>query len=170
MDVLEAIRTRRSIRKFQDKEVSRELVDRFLDAGRSAPSAGNLQARDFFVISDAGTKDELVTAAHDQTFIAQAPVVIVVCSNLERVASYGERGIDLYCIQDAGASVQNILLAVHSSGLASCWIGAFDEQIVVSALGLPEHLRPVALLPIGYPAEKGKERKKRDDDVHWFDR
>ena len=170
MDVLEAIKTRRSIRKFQDKDVSRELVDRFLDAGRSAPSAGNLQARDFYVVSDAGTKDELVKAAHNQTFISQAPVVIVVCSNPERIAPYGERGIDLYCLQDAGASVQNILLAVHSSGLASCWIGAFDEQMVVSALGLPEHLRPVALLPIGYPAENGKEREKRDDDVHWLDR
>jgi len=61
-----------------------------------------------------------------------------------------------------------MLLTIHSLGLASCWVGAFNEDLVHEILTLPGHLRPVALLPIGYPAEEGKERKKRDDDVHWL--
>lgn len=170
MDVFEAIKSRRSIRAFSDKEVTTDQIEKILDAGRSAPSAGNLQARDFFVISDTETKNELARAALDQMFIAQAPVVIVVCSNLERVGPYGQRGIDLYCLQDAAASVQNMLLIIHSMGLASCWIGAFNEDEASSALQLPGHLRPVAILPIGAPGESGKERRKRDDDVHWLEK
>ncbi len=169
MDVFEAIKSRRSIRAFTDRDVSKDLIEKILDAGLSAPSAGNLQARDFFVILKEDIKNRLAAAALNQTFIAQAQVVIVVCSNLERIAPYGKRGIELYCLQDAGASVQNMLLAIHSQGMASCWIGAFDEEEVSRVLELSEHLRPVAMLPIGYPAESGKEREKRGDDVHWLD-
>lgn len=168
MDVFEAIKSRRSIRAFSDKEVTRDQIEKILDAGRSAPSAGNLQARDFFVISKDETKTELARAALDQMFIAQAPVVIVVCSNLECIGPYGQRGIELYCLQDAAASVQNMLLIIHSLGLASCWIGAFNEDEASRVLQLPGHLRPVALLPIGSPGETGKERKKRNDDIHWL--
>lgn len=167
MELMEAIKTRRSIRKFSVRNVPTELVESVLESGLAAPSAGNLQARDFFVVTTADMREEFSRAAHDQTFIEEAPVTIVVCANLERIAPYGERGMTLYCLQDAAASIQNMLLMIHSLGLASCWVGAFNEEMVHEILKLPGHLRPVALLPIGYPAEKGKERKKRDDDVHW---
>lgn len=157
------------MRSFSDEPVSKEQVNTLLEAGRQAPSAGNLQARDFFVITSEETKQALVKAALGQTFIAQAPLVIVVCANIERVKPYGSRGIDLYCLQDAAASVQNMLLAAHAIGLASCWIGAFDEGPVYDILDLPPHLRPVAIIPFGHPAEEGKERPKRKDDVHWHD-
>jgi nitroreductase len=169
MDVIEAIKTRRSIRDFSDEPVPKESVDEILEMGRAAPSAGNRQARDFFVVTAQGTKDKLVEAALGQDFIARAQYVIVVCANEERIANpYRKRGIELYCIQDASASVQNMLLTIHARGLATCWIGAFDETMVSDILELPRHLRPVAILPIGYPAEEGREPKKRSDDVHWL--
>jgi nitroreductase len=105
----------------------------------------------------------------NQGFISQAPVVIVVWTNSEQVSSYGRRGVELYSIQDAGAAVQNMLLAIHALGLASCWTGAFDEASVSEILELPGNLRPVAIVPIGYPGEKARERKKRTDDVHWVE-
>lgn len=170
MDVIEAIKTRRSVRSFTDESVPKKMIDEILEAGRAAPSAGNRQARDFFVVTKDETKQKIVEAALGQSFIAQAPYVIVVCANQERIANpYASRGIELYCIQDASASVQNMLLALHSKGLATCWIGAFDEKAVSQVLELPEHLRPVAILPIGHPAEEGNPRPKRDDDVHWLD-
>jgi nitroreductase len=170
MDVIEAIKTRRSIRSFADKPVPKELVEEIIEMGRAAPSAGNRQARDFFVVTDMDTKVRIVEAALGQDFIAQAPFVIVVCANEERIVNpYRERGIELYCIQDASAAVQNMLLALHARGLACCWIGAFNERAVSGIISLPSHLRPVAILPIGYPAEGGREPPKRSDDVHWLD-
>lgn len=174
MEVFEAIKTRRSIRQFSDKDVSRELIEKILDAGLAAPSAGNLQARDFFVTADRDMKEKLANAAFDQMFIARAPFVIVVCSNLERIKPYGPRGETLYCIQDASASVQNMLLTIHSLGLASCWIGAFDEKKASRVLELPKHLRPVAMLPIGYPGKLAQSARRgtmtftglAESDVH----
>lgn len=167
MELAEAIRNRRSLRQFRKTPVTDDMVSRILDAGKAAPSAGNLQARDFFVVEDHDTREQLAVAALQQILILQAPVVIVVCANLEKIAPYGRRGIELYCLQDAAAAVQNILLTAHDLGLGACWIGAFDESSVTRVLRLPEHLRPVALIPIGWSAEKGQERKKRTDDVHF---
>lgn len=167
MELMEAIKGRRSVRKFCDKPVSQEMLDIILEAGRAAPSAGNLQARDFFIIENKKIQQELVEAAHGQAFIAQASLAIVVCANYESIDSYGERGIELYCIQDSAAAIQNMLLVVHELELAACWVGAFDESSVTSTLKLPEHLRPVAIIPIGWPDQECVERSKRDDDIHY---
>lgn len=169
MDLLEAIKGRRSIRKFCNKPVPEEMLARIIEAAKAAPSAGNLQARDFFVVQDDAIRQKLVKAAKGQKFISQAPVAIVVCTNSQEIDSYGERGINLYSIQDSAASIQNMLLVVHSLGLGACWVGAFDERPVTLALGLPEHLRPVAIIPIGWPDQACRERSKRDDDVHFVD-
>jgi len=169
MEVFEAIRERRSIRKFKTQDIEKEKIEKIILAGRRAPSAGNLQARDIFVITDQGIKEELVRAAHGQAFIGEAPYVIMVCTNSERIRErYGDRGMDLYMIQDASASVQNILLAAHSLGLGTCWVGAFDDKAVHEIMGLERHLWPVAIIPIGHSAKDAQERPKRDDDVSWF--
>jgi nitroreductase len=157
MDVTDAIRTRRSVRKFKKKAVPMEIIKEIIELGNSAPSAGNLQARDFIVVSEQKIKEQLARAALDQFFLVDAPVVVVVCSNLKRIAPYGSRGKALYCIQDASAAVQNILLTIHSKGLSSCWIGAFDEREVANVLSLPNYIRPVAIIPIGYADEKVDE-------------
>jgi len=154
MDVFEAIRARRSVRRFKPDEVPDELVDKVLEAARWAPSAGNCQGRDLIVVRDAGVKRELCEAALNQRFIEDAPLNIVVCANARRSAQrYGYRGRELYCLLDAAASAQNILLAVHAVGLGACWIGAFNDGRVKNALNLPEWLRPVAIIPVGYPDE-----------------
>lgn len=167
MELMEAIKGRRSVRRFSGKPVSREDVEAVLEAGRWAPSAGNLQARDFFVVEgDRALKEKLAKASLNQRFVADAPVVIVICANRKRIEDYGERGAELYCVQDASASCQNMLLAIHSLGLGACWVGAFDEGAVSEALGLEPHMRPVAIIPFGHPAAQGRPPARRTDDVH----
>lgn len=155
MGFWEVLEGRRSVRRFEgDRDVSDEMVGRLLQAAISAPSAGNRQPWHFFVVRKAETKLGLAQAAWGQHFVAEAPVVIVVCADpLRSGARYGRRGMELYCLQDTAAATQNILLAAVALGLGACWVGAFDEQVAAKVLDLPSHLRPVAIVPIGYPAE-----------------
>jgi nitroreductase len=154
MELVEAIKARRSVRKFHDRKIEDNVVKEIIELGNLAPSAGNLQPRDFVIVKDQAKKEQLAHAALDQDFIAEAPVVIVVCANAMRTAPYyGTRGVKLYSIQDSAAAIENMLLAIVDFGLACCWVGAFDENAVFRLLGLPEHVRPVAILPIGYSDE-----------------
>jgi len=152
-ECLEAIENRRSIRKFKGEKISESDIQTLLHAAHMAPSAGNLQAREFIIVSSEEGRRDLASAALDQEFVSEAPVVIVVCANTARSESrYMARGT-LYAIQDATASVMNILLAAYSLGLGTCWVGAFDERRVTSLLNLPENVRPIALIPIGHSDE-----------------
>jgi nitroreductase len=159
MDILEIIKTRRSVREFVDRKIPEAAVDILVDALRFAPSAGNLQDRKFYFVFNQEVRNKLAQAGlkHDfVSFIARAPLVIVVCADLEIASRYGERGLHLYCIQDTAASVQNLLLAAHDLGLGTCWVGAFNEQKVSDILNLPGNLRPVVIVPVGYPARTPK--------------
>lgn len=154
MECMEAIKERRSIRRFKDKTVGKEMLEVLLNAAQMAPSAGNLHARDFIVITYETTKQKLIKAALDQSFIEKAPIVIVAVANIERSSlKYGSRGT-LYAIQDASAGIMNLLLAAHSMGLATCWVGAFNERAVGELLKLPPRAMPIAIIPVGYPDEK----------------
>jgi nitroreductase len=155
MDVETCIEGRRSIRAFKPDALDDSIVNEALRMANLAPSAGNLQARDFVVVKDADTKNALAEAAYDQDFVRTAPVVIVFCANLQRIGHYGERGRTLYCIQDTAAAIENMMLYLHGKGIGSVWVGAFDEAKTRRALHLPNEARPVAMVPIGYPAEKG---------------
>lgn len=169
MECLEAIEGRRSIRRFRDESVEKEVIRKLLKAAQMAPSAGNLQARDFIVVSEQRIIEQLTKAALDQSFVKQAPIVIVVVANIERSSlRYGSRG-ELYAIQDATASVMNLLLAAYSRGLATCWVGAFDENAVRILLGLPYKIKPIAIIPVGYSDEKpvAPPRMELDKVVHW---
>jgi len=160
MKELDLIFRRVSIRKFLSKEIDEKTIRLILEAGNAAPSAGNLQARDFIIVRDQKIKNELAKASLKQMFIAQAPVVIVVCANYPRsMRVYGERG-KLYAEQDATAAVQNILLAVTALNLGAVWVGAFDEQRVSEILALPPNVRPMAIVPVGYPAEQPSRRSR----------
>lgn len=158
MDVETAIRGRRSVRSFKSKELPKGFVEKLIELGNLAPSAGNLQARDFIIVRDQKIKAQLAAAALNQEFISQAPVSIVVIANKERIGHYGHRGQSLYIIQDSAASIQNMLLAIHAEGLGAVWVGAFNEEMASKSLGLPEHARPVAIIPIGYPDESPSSR------------
>ncbi len=169
MDCLTAIFTRKSIRRFRNNNVSDELIMKLIEAGNAAPSAGNLQARDFIIVKDEETKLKLALASFRQMFITEAPVLIVVVANYPRsMKVYGERG-RIYAEQDAAAAVQNVLPAAHAMGLASVWIGAYDDEKVSEILNIPSYARPVAILPIGYPAEDPRPRRRYDleEITHW---
>ncbi len=159
MEIRDAIRTRRSIRAFRPEPVPAEAVKELVELANLAPSAGGLQGRDFVVVRDAEAREAIDRAANDQGFIAQAPVVVVVCANGTRLRrKYGRRGLELYALQDAAAATENLLLAAHGAGLAGCWVGAFDEDAVREILRLPADVRPVTIVPLGFPAEEAEPR------------
>lgn len=142
-----------------------------LDAGRWAPSAGNIQPWIFIVIQRDELKRDLSEAALGQMFVLEAPFVIVVCADILRSARrYGRRGVELYSIQDTAAATQNMLLAAHSLGLGACWIGAFDENEVRGVLELPQEIRPVALIPLGFPKSypQAPQRRSLEEFVRWI--
>ncbi len=156
MDILEIIKNRRSVRSFQKKEIPEEVVEKLIEALIWAPSAGNLQSRKFYFIFDQKIKEGLLKTALRQGFIAQAPLVIVGCADEKIASRYGERGQNLFSICDVSASIQNLMLLAYSEGLGTCWVGAFDEKEVSKVLNLPGNLRPIIILPVGYPSEKPK--------------
>lgn len=154
MDFEQLTRDRRSVRAFRPDPVPDETIERLLSAAVRAPSAGNLQAWEFVVVRDPETKRRLAQAAFDQSFVAEAPLVIVTCRNLLRNAfRYGRRGRDFYSLVDASCASMLLLLAAHNEGLGACFVGAYRDAEVCRISRLPGHVRPVGIIPIGYPAE-----------------
>lgn len=171
MDVLEAIRTRRSIRKYRDKPVEWDKVANILDAGRLAPSAGNLQNWRFVTVLEEASRKKIADASLQQTWMESAPVFIAVLSEPEKARRYyGIRGERLYSIQNCAAAVENMLLAAHDLGLGACWVSAFDDERVGRVLNLPEHVKVYAIITLGYAAEKPEQPPKyRIEHVVWFE-
>ncbi len=170
METYEAILTRRSVRRFEDRPLSREQLEKLLEAARWAPSAGNLQPWIFVVATSEDARAALAAAAFGQRFVAEAPAVIGVAASPPERSPYGRRGRELYCLQDTAAAVQNVLLAAHDMGLGACWVGAFDDAAVSRALELRGDERPVALVPVGYPAEQGRSnRRPLSAVVRWME-
>jgi len=154
MNVFDCIMKRRSVREFSKKPVDDKLIGVMLHMATHAPSAGNVQEWRFVVVKDEEQKRKLSSAALRQDFVHEAPVVIVVCADLERASlRYGKRGETFYAIQDTANATMLILLTAEGLGLSTCWVGAFDEDAVKMALELPENLRPIAIVPVGYTLE-----------------
>lgn len=153
MDVIDAVRGRRSIRNFDvKKDIPQAVMDRLIDALIWAPSAGNLQSRKFYFIKDKELKKRLVSAALlSQGFIAEAPLVVIGCKDSKISGTYGERGVHLYSIQDVSTSIMSMMLVAYENRLGSVWVGAFQEKEVSRILNLPSHLTPIAIVPVGYP-------------------
>ncbi len=169
MDLFEVFQRRYSARAYKPDPVSEEALRRILEAVNSAPSAGNLQAYEVVIVRDPQRKRELAQAAWGQWFIADAPVVLVFVANPERNRfRYGKRGEELYSLQDATIACTFAHLAAVALGLGSCWIGAFDDESVRRVVGVPATMRPVALLPLGVPADtpEPKTRRLLSDLVH----
>ncbi len=166
MDVLKAIRSRRSVRAYDPREVEEDKLTRVLESGRLSPSAGNRQERRFIVVRDAGTRKALSLAARDQKFVAEAPVVIAACSvEKEYTMACGQLAYPI----DTAIAVDHMTLQAVEEGLGTCWIGAFDEEKVKEILNIPENVRVVSLLTLGYPGDipRPKSRKNLDEIVMW---
>lgn len=158
----EVLRGRRSVRRYEKKPVPRELIIDLIAAAEAAPSAGNLRARKYFVITRPEMQKALAVASYGQRPVETAPVLLVVAADIERSSSrYGERG-SLFSLQDAAAATMCLLLAAHNLGLGTCWIGAFDDEMVREALSLEEHLLPMAIISLGWPAEEPRPPSGRD--------
>jgi len=169
MDFFEVVNQRHSIRAYKDKPIEPEKLEQILQAANKAPSAGNLQAYEVYLVCDDKQKALLVTAAGDQEFLMQAPIVLVFCTHASRSAiRYGDRGVNLYCVQDATIACTIAMLATTALGLSTAWVGAFDEDQVRYIINAPRAYRPVAMLPIGYAAESPRIRSRRrlSDLVH----
>lgn len=162
MEFTEVVSKRRSVRHFNTKlAVSDEDIQALLEAATAAPTAGNIQPWRFFVVRSAEARERLANSLH-QRWAAAAPVVIVVAVDPRPCAArYGDRGEYLYAVQDSAAATLSILLAAVDRGLASCWIGAFDERAVGEAVGIAPPLSPVAVLPVGYSAEAAGKPSRR---------
>lgn len=151
MDLIETIKKRQSVRAFQSRPVEADKLQTLLETVNLAPSAGNLQGYRIFIIHAAQLKKDLAAAALGQEFIAQAPVLLLFCADRGRSgAQYRERGEQLYSLQDATIATAYAQLVAVELGLATCWIGAFNDEMVCQTLHLPKSLRPIALLPLGY--------------------
>jgi nitroreductase len=154
MEFFETVIKRRSVRAFKPDPVEEWKINRLLEVANLAPSAGDLQAYEIVVVKDRERKRRLSVAALGQDFIEEAPVVFVFLSNPKRSARrYGRRGTELYCIQDATIAAAYLQLAATALGLGSVWVGAFDDEEVSECVNAGE-LRPVAIVPVGYPAEE----------------
>lgn len=158
MDVMEAIRTRKSVRSFLDKPIEDEKFEAILEAARLAPSASNRQEWRFVVVKDKVMREKLAEAAKGQSFVGEAAVVIAACA--EGVDHVMPCGLLSYPI-DVAIALDHITLAAVELGLGTCWIGAFDEAKVKSLLGIPNEIRVVELMPLGYPAEPSARTKSR---------
>ena len=163
MNVIDAIKSRRSIRKFDSsKDVSDDQIEILLESARWAPSAGNLQSWYFYIIRDKSIRRKLALAALGQVFITQAPVIIVSCADQKRSGTrYGNRGKTLYSIQDATIATHNIWLTVTELGLGAAWVGAFSQNSVRRILKIPENLQPIVIMPIGYPLVQPRSTARR---------
>lgn len=161
-DVFDAMRECHSVRAFIQEPVPEPTLTRILEAACWAPSAGNLQPWYFYVVQNQAVKEKIAAVCFEQEQVAEAPVVVVVMADPARSNErYGERGAQLYCLQDTAAAIQNMLLAAEGLGIGSCWVGAFDERKVQTLVEAPPRLRAVAIVCFGFSSEEEEPPKAR---------
>lgn len=165
--LLNCIKERFSVRKFQDRPIEQEKIDILLEAARLAPSASNKQTWRFVVIKDLEKRKQLTDICRGQKFVAEAPITIAICiTNLDYVMTCGRTGP----IIDGALAGEHIVLQATEMGLGTCWIGAFYHDKMAKLINLPEDYQVVGLLPVGYPAvEKGSRNLKAIEEIVSYD-
>jgi nitroreductase len=153
VSLVEVVLSRRSIRRYEQKEIPKDVLDKILDAGRQAPSAANKQPWHFIVVSDLEIKKKLSKGMFNR-FIKNAPFTIVGCAHKDLIAGK-------WSIVSTTIALQNMVVAAWAMGVGSCWIGDFNEGKVKKLLSIPENWNIVALVSFGYPAEKPQPRKRK---------
>jgi len=164
MDFFDVVAARRSVRSYKPDMPADDLINKVLQAGMMAPTAGNKQPWEFIVIQkDQTLKEAIVKTTYrgnswlngqPQAWLLEAPLLIVVCGNVQRCAArYGWEHASKLLYQDTAAAIENMLLAATALGLASCWIGGYDMVALMNLLKLPELIPPLAILPLGYAAQ-----------------
>ncbi len=170
MDLMEAIKTRRSVRRYKSVPVPESLLKDVLNAARLAPSACNSQPWKFVVARDEETKLKLAAASNGQKFIAQAPIILVACGIPDDAFPTAGGYMSSHVI-DVSIAVDHLTLAAQAAGLGTCWIASFKEDKVREILGIPEDVRVVALTPLGFPDEMPERTpRKRIEELVVYDR
>ncbi len=167
-DFFQTVRNRHSVRKYRKEAVENEKLHAILETACAAPTAGDLQSYRILVVENPDLRRRLSECADHQEFIAEAPIALVFCADRKRAEEkYGERGRDLYAVQDATIAAAYAQLAVVAAGLGTTWVGYFDVPKMQQLLALEPHLEPIAMLSIGYPAEfpEPTPRRRLDDVV-----
>lgn len=155
----EVVKRRTMIRAYKSDPVPEEKIQRLLEYAVRAPSAGNLQPWEFIIVKDPEVRARLAQAALGQHSVATAPLIIATCADIQRMGSrYGARA-SFYSLVDVAFASLLILLGVVEEGLGACFVGAYDPQEVAKIFALPDHVRPVGLITIGYPAEKPRRTR-----------
>jgi nitroreductase len=154
MDVFEAIRTRRSIRKYRSELIPEEKLEMILEAARLAPSAGNRQPWRFVVVQNVDRKKALAEVANNQAFLKDAAAIIVAVGDPEASARWYEK--------DTMIALEHMVLAATALGYGTCWIGAFDEDAAKRLLRIPAKMKVVAILPIGVSSEKPAPKPRKE--------
>lgn len=163
MDVMQAIRTRRSIRSYRDADIPEDIYQNLLKALRFAPSACNFQPWRFVLVRDAKLRSQLAQACRGQSWIAGAPLVVVACGLAQ--SAYQKMGGQHNSVEvDLAIALDHLSLAAVAHGLGTCWIGAFSEPEVKALLNLPGQTRVVALMPVGFPQSDDLNRPITDTD------
>lgn len=160
MKFIELAEKRCSIRGYKPDAVPDELLNEVLEAGRLAPTAKNLQPFHFIVVRSEPGLDALAEA-YPAPFLREAPVVIVVCVEPSMGWTRERHDGKNYCEVDAAIAIDHMTLAAADNGLGTCWVAAFDPGKVSAAMGLPDHIEPLALLPIGFPNAAGREKQRK---------
>lgn len=163
MDLFEILQKRYSCRSYIDKDIDDKILHKIINYASFSPTAGNLQPWNIIVIKNKEKRNSLSIASLNQTWMSQAPIHLVILGNLEYIKKFYKVKGELYCIQDCAAFTENILLLATELGLASCWVGAFDENMVKRELEIPDNFKVYAIITLGYTREKNPNTKKRYD-------
>ena len=170
MEILDIIKNRRTIRNFKDEDVSDGDLRKILEAGNSAPCAGKLSNWRFIIVKYQKDKEKLAEACFNQEWVANASVLIVVCSDSGRLKGiYGKRG-EMYAIQNTAAAIENMLIEATSLGIGSAWIGAFNDDEIIRVLEIADYVKIHAVVALGYANEKPTVAKLKLPDVVFFDK
>ena len=176
-DTMKTILNRRSIRRYQEKDIPNEVLDYLLEAARWAPSWANTQAWEFVVVRDRSIKEKIQATVNNRNpsylALVNAPVLLVVCGQLKKSGYYNDQyptkfGSDWF-MYDLGLATQNLCLAAHDSGLGTVIVGLFDHDRVGEVINLPANHEVLVLIPLGYPDQNPKppKRRERDEFVHY---
>ena len=165
MDFDEVVKRRKMIREYDSNrlQIPDKIITKLIKNAHRAPSAGHTQVQEFIIVKDSSTKKKLRKAAVNQEYVEQAPLLIVICSNISRsVGRYGSRGREFYSIIDGAFASMLILLSAVNEGIGACFVGAFEDNKVSEILELPRDVKPIGIICIGYPAEKPEKLKRID--------
>ncbi|MAG52787.1 MAG: nitroreductase [Nanoarchaeota archaeon] len=169
METSKCIKERRSINNYLDKDVPLRLILELLDAAHQAPSSGNIQNWRFIIVKNKKTREEIAECCLSQTWMCQAPVHIVICSDREHISSFYEKHKNTYSIQNCAMAAQNLMLKAHSIKLGTCFVAGFSKMTMKRILEIKEGSEPEGIITVGYPAEKPTSKRGLLENYTFFE-